>query len=145
MNIRLSELRRIIRDTLNEQGVVPGSWGPGSGDPATDEDVESMGKGGLGHPPDELDEIQNAGPPTVNNLKRSDIESISKKWPRFISSLRRSHANQMKDASFAISGGKIPIIALKRGDAPVAYWQADPGVLKYSTSDSLAAAVENAQ
>lgn len=58
MKIRLSELRRIIRETLSEQGWVPGRWYPGSGEAVSDEDVESMGQGGMGVPreEDDLDE-----------------------------------------------------------------------------------------
>jgi len=48
MKIRLSELRRIIRETLVEQGWVPGRWYPGSGEPLSDEEVHSMEHGGLG-------------------------------------------------------------------------------------------------
>lgn len=54
MKIRLSELRRIIRESLVEQGWVPGRWYPGDGEPVSDEEVETMGSGGLGH--EELDE-----------------------------------------------------------------------------------------
>ena len=53
MRIRISHLRRIIRETLEEQGWVPGRWYPGSGQPVTDDDVESMGHGGQDVPPDE--------------------------------------------------------------------------------------------
>lgn len=48
MKIRLSELRRIIRETLAEQGWVPGRWYPGSAEPVSDEEVLSMGRGGMG-------------------------------------------------------------------------------------------------
>lgn len=48
MKIRLSELKKIIRNTLREQGWVPGRWYPGSGTPIDDDDVALMGRGGLG-------------------------------------------------------------------------------------------------
>lgn len=48
MKIRLYELRRIIRETLAEQGWVPGRWYPGSAEPVGDEEVLSMGHGGMG-------------------------------------------------------------------------------------------------
>jgi hypothetical protein len=59
MKIRLSELRRIIREAIVEQGWVPGRWYPGSGEPVKDKDVETMGSAGLGREPDEdLDEVE---------------------------------------------------------------------------------------
>lgn len=48
MKIRLSELRRIIRETILEQGWVPGRWYPGSAEPVDDEEVHSMEHGGMG-------------------------------------------------------------------------------------------------
>ena len=56
MKIRLSELRRIIRETLVEQGWVPGRWYPGSVEPVTDEEVHSMEHSGLGVEEEEDDE-----------------------------------------------------------------------------------------
>lgn len=53
MKIRLSQLRRIIRETLEEQGWPPGKWYPASGEPVEDEEVHSMGHAGLGVPDDE--------------------------------------------------------------------------------------------
>lgn len=58
MKIRLSELRRIIRETLVEQGWVPGRWYPGTGEPVDDKDIETMGHGGLGREKDDLEEIE---------------------------------------------------------------------------------------
>jgi len=48
MKIRLSQLRRIIREALEEQAWVPGRWYPGEGEPSTDNEVDRMGSGGLG-------------------------------------------------------------------------------------------------
>lgn len=59
MKIRLSELRRIIRETLDEQGWVPGRWYPGDGEPVDPDAVDQMGTGGLGRP-DEEDELAEA-------------------------------------------------------------------------------------
>lgn len=56
MKIRLSQLRRIIRETLDEQGWVPGRWYPGTAEPVSDDEVESMTHGGMGVPGDEEDE-----------------------------------------------------------------------------------------
>lgn len=58
MKIRLTELRKIIRETLQEQGWVPGRWYPGSGEPVSDEDVQLMGQSGLGSPEDDNKEKQ---------------------------------------------------------------------------------------
>ena len=55
MKIRLSDLRKIIRESLEEQGWVPGRWYPGSGEPVADDEVESMVHGGLGIEEDALD------------------------------------------------------------------------------------------
>jgi len=58
MKIRLSHLRKIIRETLEEQGWVPGRWYPGAGEPVDRGELEK-----LGHPEDlsedDLDEDQN--------------------------------------------------------------------------------------
>jgi hypothetical protein len=57
MKIRLTELRRIIREAIVEQGWVPGRWYPGSGEPVKDKEVDTMSRGGLGLEEDELDEV----------------------------------------------------------------------------------------
>lgn len=49
MKIRISQLRRIIREALHEQGWVPGRWYPSSGEPVGDEEIGLMGTDGLGH------------------------------------------------------------------------------------------------
>jgi len=46
MKINVGQLRKIIREVLNEQGWVPGRWMPG-GEPIDDEDLEKMGHGGF--------------------------------------------------------------------------------------------------
>lgn len=56
MKIRLSELRRIIREVLEEQAAVPGALVPGSSGPMSDKKIRSMGAGGLGVHEDELEE-----------------------------------------------------------------------------------------
>lgn len=53
MNIRISELRKIIRDVLKEQGWVPGRWNPTSGEEMSDDDISCMGSDGLGCDEDE--------------------------------------------------------------------------------------------
>jgi hypothetical protein len=55
MKIQLSQLRRIIRETLEEQAWVPGRWYPSSGEPVDDEEVHTMAHGGLGNPDDDKD------------------------------------------------------------------------------------------
>lgn len=57
MKIRLSHLRRIIRETLDEQGWVPGRWYPDNGEPLDPDDVGLMSTGGLGE--EDEDEDQN--------------------------------------------------------------------------------------
>jgi hypothetical protein len=62
MKIRLSHLRRIIRETLDEQGWVPGRWYPGSGEAVDAEEIDSMTRGGLGvEDEDDLDEAKKRG------------------------------------------------------------------------------------
>ena len=58
MKIRLSELRRIIREVVDQESVVPGRWDPASGEPVNPDDVELMGLDGLGHQ-DHVDEDVN--------------------------------------------------------------------------------------
>lgn len=56
MKIQLSHLRRIIKETLDEQGWVPGRWYPKSaGEPLSSEDKERIANGGW-LSGDELDE-----------------------------------------------------------------------------------------
>jgi len=47
MKLTIAQLRRIIRESLEEQGWVPGRWYPGSGDAIDDEDLDRMGHGGF--------------------------------------------------------------------------------------------------
>ena len=58
MKIRLSELRRIIREVLEEEAGVPGHLVPGSSGPMSPEAVHSTEHGGMGihDDEDELDE-----------------------------------------------------------------------------------------
>ncbi len=51
MKIQLSQLRRIIREVLEEEAGVPGKFFPVSGEPVTGDEIGSMGKGGLGQKP----------------------------------------------------------------------------------------------
>ena len=56
MKIRLSELRRIIREAILEQGWPPGRWYPGTGEPVSDDELHSMEHGGLTIDEEDLDE-----------------------------------------------------------------------------------------
>jgi hypothetical protein len=61
MKIRLSELRRIIREVLEEQGDVPGHLSPGSSGPMSGEKMHSTEHGGMGvrdKEEDDLEEIE---------------------------------------------------------------------------------------
>lgn len=51
MKIQLSQLRRIIREVLQEEAGVPGKFFPTSGEPVTGDEIDSMDKGGLGQKP----------------------------------------------------------------------------------------------
>ena len=48
MKIRVHQLRKIIREALEEDGWLPGRWYPGTGEPVSDEELDAMGRGGLG-------------------------------------------------------------------------------------------------
>lgn len=48
MQIRLSDLRRIIREVLEEQSWVPGRWYPSKGEPVDKADIQLMSQAGLG-------------------------------------------------------------------------------------------------
>lgn len=47
MKLTIRQLRRIIQESLEEQGWVPGRWYPRTGEPADDEDLDRMGHGGF--------------------------------------------------------------------------------------------------
>ena len=47
MKITVRQLRRIIREAIEEQGWPPGRWYPGSGEPIDDDDLDRMGHGGF--------------------------------------------------------------------------------------------------
>jgi len=64
MKIRISELRKIVRSILIEQGWVPGRWNPVSGEPVSDEDVSCIGTDGL----DCKDEEEYAGEEDENSF-----------------------------------------------------------------------------
>lgn len=56
MKITLSHLRKIIRETLEEESWPPGRWYPGDGEPVSIEDLDSIGHGGMGSENDEDEE-----------------------------------------------------------------------------------------
>jgi len=58
MKIRLSELRRIIREVLEEQGDVPGHLSPGSSGPMSGEKMHSTEHGGMGVRHEEEDDLE---------------------------------------------------------------------------------------
>jgi hypothetical protein len=58
MKIRLSELRRIIREVLEEQGDVPGHLSPGSSGPMSGEKMHSTEHGGMGVREEEEDDLK---------------------------------------------------------------------------------------
>jgi hypothetical protein len=58
MKIRLSELRRIIREVLEEQGDVPGHLSPGSSGPMSGEKMHSTEHGGMGVRDEEEDDLK---------------------------------------------------------------------------------------
>lgn len=62
MLIRLSKLRSLIREALEEQGWVPGRWYPGEGEPIDPDEISLMGTGGLGKEDEELDEEKDEDP-----------------------------------------------------------------------------------
>ena len=146
MKIRLSELRKIIRETINEQGWQPGRWYPASGEPVDPDDVSLMGTGGLG---DEEENLKEAAL-SAKGLKKSSYEEIQKKFPKFIELVSRKFGDDAKKASFAISsqvllglGGKIPLMATDNYEDSVVYWE--DNVLKYNGSYTLADAVKDAK
>jgi len=48
MKITLSQLRRIIREALEEEAWPPGRWYPGTGESVSDEEMDTVGRGGMG-------------------------------------------------------------------------------------------------
>jgi len=58
MKILLSELRKIIRSIVAEQGWTPGRWNPESAEPFPQKDVELMGSAGMGGNELEEDELE---------------------------------------------------------------------------------------
>jgi hypothetical protein len=56
MKIKLSELRKIIREVVDQEATVPGKWHPSKGEPVDPDDIDLMGTGGLGRPAPETDE-----------------------------------------------------------------------------------------
>ena len=60
MKIRVADLRRIIKEVLEEESWPPGKWYPGHGEPVDPDDVDLMRTGGMGREkdPDESDELK---------------------------------------------------------------------------------------
>ena len=148
MKIRLSELRKIIRETVREQGWKPGRWNPASGEPVDPDDVALMGTGGLGH--DENEEQIKEAMLSAKNLKKASYEDIQKKFPEFVKMASRKTDSDISKASFAISsqgllgiGGKIPLMATSNYEDPVLYWE--DNMVKYNGSYTLADAVRDAK
>lgn len=60
MKITVKHLRKLIRETLEEQGWVPGRWMPTMGEPVDDEDLDRLGHRGMtGLDEEDGDEIKN--------------------------------------------------------------------------------------
>lgn len=149
MKIRLSHLRKLIRETIEEQGWVPGRWYPGDGEPVDPDDVKLMGTGGLG---DELEEEEgiNEANLTVKRLKKSDYASVQKMFPKFIRRLVDKFGDEyVTSSSFAVSPqglmgvGKVPLMAPQNVNDPIVYWEDES--LKYNSSISLADAMRSAR
>lgn len=48
MRNKILGLKSLIRETIREQGWVPGRWYPGEGNPVDPDQIDLMGTGGLG-------------------------------------------------------------------------------------------------
>ena len=147
----MSDLRRIIRESIEEQGWTPGRWYPASGEPVDPDDVALMGTGGLGHEEHEEEDDLNEAALTVKGLKKVSLDDVRSKFPKFVDILTRKFGEKdVSKASFALSpqgflglGGKVPLMATQDYNDPVVYWEDD--LLKYNGSSSLADAVRDAQ
>jgi len=147
MKIRLSHLRRIIRESLEEQGWPPGRWYPDSAEPVDDDEVSLMGTGGLGRGEKELEEARifelmllEGG----DSLKKSSYDVIQKKWPRFAQYLSAKYGDDvLQKSSFAVKGSGlmskgIPLAAIedRRLSYPTVLWQDDKPVFNMSPTYS---------
>jgi hypothetical protein len=47
MNLTISQLRRLIREVLEEQADVPGRWRASDGEPVDSDDLDRLGFGGF--------------------------------------------------------------------------------------------------
>ena len=147
MKIRLSELRRIIRDTIEEQAWVPGRWYPGTGEPVSDDEVEAMGQSGLGQEDEEGDDLNEASI-SPQDLKKASYADINDKFPDFIEYLNTTNKEFMSTATFAVSpqgfmglGRKVPVVALRKG--PAISWE--DGKPNFRTSPTFIDAIRNAK
>jgi len=73
MKIRLSELRRIIRETLSQQGWPPGRWYPGTGEPVSRDAIGLMGTAGLGRDEDRMVDED----PSLDEIDEGDDENTN--------------------------------------------------------------------
>lgn len=59
MKVTIKQLRRLIREAIEEQGWVPGRWMPTTGEPVDDEDLDRLGhRGMVGLDEEDGDEIK---------------------------------------------------------------------------------------
>lgn len=147
MKIRLSQLRRIIRETIEEQGWVPGRWNPTQGEPVDREELDLLGTLGL---EDEDSEINEEASLTTKGLVGVDWETIAKRFPEFARQVKNAYKGDLKRASFAVSkqgflgmGKSVPLVAFDSPSMPVVYW--DDDVLKTNSSVSLGDAVRKSK
>lgn len=56
MKLSVIELRKIIREALEEQGWLPGRWMPTTGEPVSRKDLVKLGHGGF--PPPSFNELE---------------------------------------------------------------------------------------
>lgn len=133
MRIRLSHLRRIIRESLEEQGWAPGRWFPSEGEPLDAEELEDLGEA-------ESEELVEGVSLTTSNLESVDWATIEKRFPEFARQVKNAYKADLKGASFALSkqgffAKRVPLVAFDSRNMPVLYW--DGGEVKSNNSASL--------
>lgn len=62
MKLTISQLRRLIREVLEEQADVPGRWRASNGEPVDSDDLDRLGFGGFAAPLEEEETNQGHEP-----------------------------------------------------------------------------------
>ncbi len=141
MKLRMSQLRKMVRDALNEEAALPGKWFPYDGESVDPDEIELMGTGGLGRRSKKVqsEQVLREADLAGEKLKLSSMEEFKKKFPDFHRIISVKYRSVVKDSIFVVNGGgffsKGTPMFLPPDQDMLVYWE--DGREKYATGTAL--------